>query len=151
MCLQFLRLLTSPSSFLACTLPTVGSANSVNSETTGVMNRISNTTSSSRSCWPREWTRVSCVSYIAGRFFTTEPPRKTPPHTHTHWSFLRSCEDCGKLSCVRGLEGSRVWVASPDLQSFLPKVYDDQNNSSIHENKQSLVGIRMLYLNQNEY
>ena len=44
MCLQFLWLLESPSSLLACTLPTLGSANSVdsvNSETTGVMNRIS--------------------------------------------------------------------------------------------------------------
>ena len=46
MCLQFLWLLDSPSSLLACTLPTLGSANrvgSVNSETTGVMNRISDT------------------------------------------------------------------------------------------------------------
>ena len=39
MCLQFLQLLTSPSSSLACTLSTVGSGDSVNSETTSVMNR----------------------------------------------------------------------------------------------------------------
>ena len=46
MCLQFLWLLKSSSSLLACALPTVGSANSVDSvssETAGVMNRISDT------------------------------------------------------------------------------------------------------------
>ena len=33
--------------------------------------------SSSRgSSQPRNWTRISCVSCIAGRFFTTEPPGK---------------------------------------------------------------------------
>ena len=148
MCLQFLWLLASPSSFLACALPTLGSANSVNSETTGVMNRISKTPSSRGSCRPRKQTRVFCVSCIAGRFFTTEPPGKTP---HTHWSVLRSCADCGKLSGVRGLGGSRVWVASPDLQSFIPNVCDDQKNSSMHENKQSLMRIGKFYLNQNEY
>ena len=26
--------------------------------------------------WPRDWTQVSCVACIAGRFFTTEPPGK---------------------------------------------------------------------------
>ena len=26
------------------------------------------------SSWPRDWTRVSCVSFIAGRFFTTKLP-----------------------------------------------------------------------------
>ena len=30
------------------------------------------------SSWPRDWTRISCVSSIAGRFFTTKPPGK--PH-----------------------------------------------------------------------
>jgi len=43
MCLHFLRLLTSSSSLLACALPTLGSANSVNSKTTGVTIRISDT------------------------------------------------------------------------------------------------------------
>ena len=33
-------------------------------------------TSSRGSCWPRNWTCVSCIYCIAGRFFTTEPPRK---------------------------------------------------------------------------
>ena len=45
MCLKFLRLLQSSSSLFADALPTLGSANgvhSVNSETTGVMSRISN-------------------------------------------------------------------------------------------------------------
>ena len=28
------------------------------------------------SSWSRDWTSVSCVSCNAGRFFTTEPPRK---------------------------------------------------------------------------
>ena len=33
--------------------------------------------SSSRgSSWPKDWTRVSCSSCIAGRFFTAEPPGK---------------------------------------------------------------------------
>ena len=44
MCLQFLWLLESPSrSLLAHTLPTLGSANSVNPKTVGTVNRISNT------------------------------------------------------------------------------------------------------------
>lgn len=38
----------------------------------------------------------------------------------------------------------------PDLQPFLPKVYDDQKNSEIRENKQ-LVNRGMFYWNQNEY
>ena len=44
MCLQFLQVLKSPSSLLAHALPTLGSvigANSVNSETIGIVNRIS--------------------------------------------------------------------------------------------------------------
>ena len=28
------------------------------------------------SSWPRDQTHISCISYIAGRFFTTEPPGK---------------------------------------------------------------------------
>ena len=47
MCLQFLRLVESPSSLLAGTLPTLGSVNrvnSVNSETISAADRISNTT-----------------------------------------------------------------------------------------------------------
>ena len=47
MCLQFLRLLESPSSLLAGTLPTLGSvnrANSVKSKTISAVDRISNTT-----------------------------------------------------------------------------------------------------------
>ena len=43
MCMQFLWLLASPSSFLAHTLPTLGSANSVNPKTVGTVNKISNT------------------------------------------------------------------------------------------------------------
>ena len=33
-----------------------------------------------RSSWPRDWTHISCGSCTAGRFFTTEPPRKSFPH-----------------------------------------------------------------------
>ena len=40
MCLQSLWLLESSSSLLAHALPTLGSVNSVNSETTGIMNRM---------------------------------------------------------------------------------------------------------------
>ena len=29
---------------------------------------------SNRSSWPRDWTHISCSSWIAGRFFTSEPP-----------------------------------------------------------------------------
>ena len=43
MWLQFLRLLESPSSLLAHVLPTLCSANSVNSKTAGVKNKISKT------------------------------------------------------------------------------------------------------------
>ena len=43
MWLQFLWLLESPSSLLAHALPTLGSANSVNSRTVGVTNKISDT------------------------------------------------------------------------------------------------------------
>ena len=42
MSLQFLQLFESPSSLLAHKLPTIGSANSVNSKVTGITNRISN-------------------------------------------------------------------------------------------------------------
>ena len=31
--------------------------------------------SSRGSSWPNDWTHVSCISCIADRFFTTEPPR----------------------------------------------------------------------------
>ena len=34
--------------------------------------------SSRASSQPRDWTRVSCGSCFAGRFFTTEPPEKPP-------------------------------------------------------------------------
>ena len=47
MCLQFLWLLESPCSLLDHTLPTLGSANSVNPKTVGTVNRISDT--------PRLW------------------------------------------------------------------------------------------------
>ena len=43
MCLQFLRLLKSPSSFLAHAFLTLDSVNSVNSQTTGTVSRISET------------------------------------------------------------------------------------------------------------
>ena len=43
-CLQFLWLLESPSSLLAHTLPTLGSANSVNTKTIDVMSGIRDTT-----------------------------------------------------------------------------------------------------------
>ena len=43
MCLQFLQLLESSSSLLAYALCTLGLANSVNSDTIGIMNRISDT------------------------------------------------------------------------------------------------------------
>ena len=52
---QFLRLLVSSSSLLACTLPTPGSVNRVNcvnSETTGIMNRINNTNAVCRLGFP---------------------------------------------------------------------------------------------------
>ena len=35
--------------------------------------------SSRGSSWSRDWTHVSCISWIAGGFFTTEPPGK-PVH-----------------------------------------------------------------------
>ena len=34
--------------------------------------------SSRRSSWPRDGTCVSCISCIAGEFFTAEPPGKSP-------------------------------------------------------------------------
>ena len=40
------------------------------------------------SCLPKDRTRVSCISSIAGRFFTAEPLRK-PSHSHTY-AFIRS-------------------------------------------------------------
>ena len=36
--------------------------------------------SSTGSSWPRDWTYVSCVAGIAGRFFTTEPVEKPRGH-----------------------------------------------------------------------
>ena len=42
MCLQFLWLLESSSSLLTCTLPILGSVNSLNSETVGAVGRIRN-------------------------------------------------------------------------------------------------------------
>ena len=38
--------------------------------------------SSKGSSQPRHWTRISCGSYIAGRFFTSEPPGKLSSTTH---------------------------------------------------------------------
>ena len=43
-CLQFLWILAFSSGLLAHTLPTMGSVNGVNSETAGIMSRISNAT-----------------------------------------------------------------------------------------------------------
>ena len=87
MCLQFLRLLTSPSSLLACTLPTVGSVNSVNSETTGVMNRISNTPSSRGSCPPGNEPESLASPALS---------HQGRPHTHTL--------ECSQVMC-------RLWEA----------------------------------------
>ena len=43
--------------------------------------------SSRGSSWPRNWTSVSCISYIAGRFFTPEPPEK-PRKENTYFKYL---------------------------------------------------------------
>ena len=59
--------------------------------------------SSTGSRWPRDRTRVSCSSCIAGRFFfTTEPPGK--PTTVLE----RDIISCGHLSCGPGLPISQV-------------------------------------------
>ena len=46
------------------------------------------------SSWPRDWTRVSC---LAGRFFTTEPPRK-PIIIYIH---TLACMNVQSLSCIQ--------------------------------------------------
>ena len=41
------------------------------------------------SSWPRDWTCVSCISYIGGGFFTTEPPG-SPVIIHTQFKEKRT-------------------------------------------------------------
>ena len=41
--------------------------------------------SSRGSSWPRDQTCISCISYISGRFFTTEPPGKLISKYHCNW------------------------------------------------------------------
>ena len=58
MCLQFLWLLSSVSSLLACSLPTldsVNSADSVNSQTTGAVHRMKSDTTGVVSRIPSGW------------------------------------------------------------------------------------------------
>ena len=42
------------------------------------------------SSWPRDWSRAFCSSCIAGRFFTTEPPRK-PKWVNPYVKVLGCC------------------------------------------------------------
>ena len=41
--------------------------------------------SSRGSSWPGNWTHISCISWTAGRFFTTESLRK--PNPNSMWKF----------------------------------------------------------------
>ena len=57
--------------------------------------------SSRGSSWPRIWTCASCVSCIAGRFFTAQPPGK-PLVSQTPWKFyelLKNLSEAGPFAC----------------------------------------------------
>ena len=61
------------------------------------------------SSWPRGWTRISCVSCLAGGFFTTELPRKPKYYVcfidGGHYSFRKMWQ----LTQAHTLGIGRVW------------------------------------------
>ena len=89
MCLQFLQLLKSSSSLLAyalCTLGSANSANSVNSDTTGIMNRISDTASKNIIVLKNPYGKMNdkfrenvsrCVLYNNNKYLTNKENRDT--------------------------------------------------------------------------
>ena len=89
---------------------------------------------SSRGCsWPRDWARVSCGSYIAGGFFTTEPLGKPPqgiyipiylsslyrnwgPHSIGGWQLPTEHKIPGALSCYHQRIRRKSHTLQPSFQ-----------------------------------
>ena len=72
--------------------------------------------SSRGSSWPNDWTHVSCISCIADRFFTTEPPRcSTCTLLYTKLGFPSG-------SAVENLPAMQeTWVESLGWEDFLER------------------------------
>ena len=70
--------------------------------------------SSRGSCWPRNWTHVSCVSCIAGGLFTAEPPKK-PNQLQKEMKSLRRVISLSLASTA--ISAKWVW-------QFLPQMCD---------------------------
>ena len=54
--------------------------------------------SSKGSSWPRDWSNVSCISCIANRFFTDEPPGKPFTYDETGVTYFSKKVQRGKVS-----------------------------------------------------
>ena len=60
---------------------------------------------------PRDWTHISHGSYIVGRLFTAEPPRK--PWCHTAAAAAKSLQSCPTL--CKPIDGSPPGSAIPGI------------------------------------
>ena len=54
--------------------------------------------SSKGSSWPREWSNISCISCIANRFFTDEPPGKPFSYDETGVIYFSKKDQRGTVS-----------------------------------------------------
>ena len=104
--------------------------------------------SSRISSQPRGWTCVSCISYIAGGFFTAEPPGN-PPHTLSCcqtaeklllcWEVTKQIKNNGNTLKVtsRVTHSYRAaWANSSDIlpnQSFQRSIMNVQNTLPVHQ------------------
>jgi len=73
------------------------------------------------SSWPQDWTCVSCISCIAGGFFTTEPSRK--PH-----------KDLFEVSIIKKQLHLKIGVRAKSLKSCLTLLWPSglPPDSSVH-------------------
>ena len=76
--------------------------------------------SSSRgSFWPRDWTHISCISCIAGRFFTAEPPGKPMSVLRVNYSLLpEALTVCFFNSCSLRMRSKRNRTTISDSFCF---------------------------------
>ena len=104
--------------------------------------------SSRISSWPRGWTCVSCISYVAGGFFTAEPPGN-PPHTLSCCQTAEKLLLCWEVTKLIKNNGntlkvtSRVthsyragWANSSDIllnQSFQKSIMKGQHTLPVHQ------------------